>query len=382
MMFVCRMMRHALLHCWSAALLVLSLSGAFAPLGADAADKTDAAPASNAPAVAVTADSPEKESPWLVLPTFSSNPKLGTSLGAMAAYLHYFDKGSKVSMFAVNALYTSTDSAVGAVIAKTSSGADHHRVIALAAGGLIKNDYADFLGTGKPLKTEDNLIAFVARYLYRTKSDWFVGFQALLTNYQIIGETALDDQVLNVLGLTGFRSGGIGAVAMHDSRDNEFSPSSGWYMNLNNIAYRDWIAGDSNFDVYRMEVKGFWEHWGGQVFVLRESNHWTIDAPPSAYASIAIRGYKMGQYLGKYMSSVEGEERLRISKDWGATVFTGIACLYGNGIDCTDSANLYPSYGTGVQYVVKEKERMVLNLEYAQGKSENYGVYLQFGYGF
>jgi hypothetical protein len=36
----------------------------------------------------------------------------------------------------------------------------------------------------------------------------------------------------------------------------------------------------------------------------------------------------------------------------------------------------------GIQYVVKPKEKMVVNLEYAQGKSDNYGVYLQFGYGF
>lgn len=324
----------------------------------------------------------EKRSPWLLLPTLSSNPKLGTSLGVMASYLHYFDEQSKVSMFSVNALYTSTDSVVGALIAKTSSRADHHRVLALAAGGLIKNDYEDFLGTGKPLKTEDDLRALVGRYSYRLQNDWFVGFQALRTNYQIVGQSALDEQALSVLGLTGFRSGGIGALVTHDSRDNEFSPARGWYLNLNNIAYREWMAGDNNFDVYRLDLKGFWEHAGGHVFAVLQSNHWTDDAPSSAYASVVIRGYKMGQYLGKYMSSLEGEERLRIAMNWGATIFAGEACLYGNGEDCTDSTNRYPSYGTGVQYVINEKEKMVLNLEYAQGKSDNYGVYLKFGYGF
>jgi hypothetical protein len=324
----------------------------------------------------------QKESPWLVIPTFSSNPKLGTSLGIMASYLHYFDEQSKVSLFAVNAQYTSTDSAVGALIANTSFAADQHRIVVVAAGGLIKNDYNDFLGTGQPLKTEDDLHALVGRYLYRTKNDWFVGMQALLTNYQIIGQTALDDQVLNTLGLTGFRSGGIGIVAQYDSRDNQYSPAKGWYMSLNNVAYRDWIAGDDNFDVYRLDVKGYWEHWGGQVFALRQNNQWTVDAPPSAYAPVVLRGYKMGQYLGRYMSSIEGEERVRLAKNWGATIFTGIACLYGNGEDCTDSTNRYPSYGAGIQYVVKPKEKMVVNLEYAQGKSDNYGVYLQFGYGF
>ncbi|NTW67904.1 MAG: hypothetical protein HGB21_16590 [Nitrospirae bacterium] len=44
--------------------------------------------------------------------------------------------------------------------------------------------------------------------------------------------------------------------------------------------------------------------------------------------------------------------------------------------------NRYLSYSSGIQYVVKPKEKMVVNLEYAQGKSYNYGVYLRFGYGF
>jgi len=35
-----------------------------------------------------------------------------------------------------------------------------------------------------------------------------------------------------------------------------------------------------------------------------------------------------------------------------------------------------------VQYIVKAKEGIVLNLEYAQGKAGNYGVYLKMGYAY
>ena len=191
-------------------------------------------------------------------------------------------------------------------------------MLGLPGRGLIKNDYSDFLGTGKPLKTEDNLQAFVTRYLYRARDNWFVGGQALLTNYQIIGQAVLDEQVLNVLGLTGFRAGGIGVVALHDSRDNEFSPAAGWYLNLNNVAYREWIAGQENFDVYRLDIRVLADG-DGQVLAVRQSNQWTVDAPPSALAPVVLRGYKMGQYLGRYMSSIEGEERVRLSKKWKPT---------------------------------------------------------------
>jgi hypothetical protein len=324
----------------------------------------------------------EKASPWMVLPTFSSDPKLGTSLGLLGAYLHYFDERSQPSMFGAVAQYTSTDSTVGGVFAKTSSGEDHHRVSVFGGGGVIKNDYNDFLGTGKPLKTTDDLRVLAGRYLYRVHGDWFAGAQIVSTNYLIIGDTPLDQQSLNILGLTGFRSTGAGLIAMRDTRDYENMPTKGWVVNANTLAYRAWMSGDEDFDVYRLEAKGFWEHGKGNVLAVRQLNHWTVDAPASAFASVNLRGYKQGQYLGKNMSSLEAEERLRITGSWGATIFAGIACTYGDGKTCDDSENLFPSYGAGIHYIVRPKERIVLNLEYAEGKADNYGVYLKMGYGY
>jgi hypothetical protein len=333
------------------------------------------------PAPAATSE-PVPESPWLLVPTLSSNPKLGTSLGGMAAYMYYFDPQSKASLFGASAQYTSTDSIVASVFAKTSFGADHQRLSAVFAGGNIKNNYDDFLGTGMPLKSEDNLRFFAVRYQYRIWGDWFVGAQAVNTNYAILGQTALDDEILQTLGLSKLKAGGIGANINLDSRDSEYSPHHGWLVNINNLAYRDWIAGQENYDTYRADLRYYWGHGDGNVLAVRQSNQWTSDAPASAYAPIVLRGYKFGEYLGKYMSSLEAEERLHLAARWTATVFAGIGCLYGGDLKCTDDANVYPSVGAGVQYVIKEKEGMVLNLEYAKGKSDNQGVYLKFGYGY
>jgi hypothetical protein len=324
----------------------------------------------------------EKESPWLLVPSLSSNPKLGTSVGGMGGYMHYFDPESRVSIFGLSAQYTSTDSLTAAVFAKMSFAADHQRLNVFAAGGNIKNDYDDFLGTGMPLKSEDHLQAFAMRYLYRIWDNWFVGVQAVDTNYQILGQSELDNEVLQTLGLTGFSGGGIGVVVNLDSRDSEFSPRKGWLVNVNNVAYRDWIAGNNNYDAYRADIRYYWGHGGGNVLAVRLNNQWTFDAPKSAYAPITLRGYKFGQYLGEYMSSIETEERLRIAARWTATVFVGVGCLYGGSLTCTDSKNIYPDAGAGVQYVIKEKEGMVLNLEYAKGKADNEGVYIKFGYGY
>ena len=169
----------------------------------------------------------EARSPWLLVPMFSSSPKLGTALGGLGAYIHVFDPASRVSLFGMTYQYTSTHSQTAAAFARTSFGADHHRTVTLAIFGHIKNDYEDYLGTGQPLKTEDDLKAFVARYLFRVKGDWFIGAQGSAANYQVLGATPEDDLVLDTLGLRGFNSSALGAVLMHDSRDSEDMPSEG-----------------------------------------------------------------------------------------------------------------------------------------------------------
>jgi hypothetical protein len=245
----------------------------------------------------------------------------------------------------------------------------------------VKNDYDDFLGTGIPLKSEDHLRAFVGRYLYRVKDDWFVGLQAIATNYQIVGQTALDNDVLAILGLTGFKAGGIGLSLYHDSRDLQDAPKSGWVFNFNNVAYRKGLEGSNDFDVYRADYRHFWSHGDGHVLALRQSNQWTVDAPPSAYAPVILRGYTMGEYLGKNMSSIEIEERHRVAERWTATLFGGIACLYGANRKCSESANLFPSVGIGAQYILKPVQGIVANLEYAVGKDGNSALLFKLGYG-
>jgi len=321
----------------------------------------------------------EERSPWLLVPMFSSSPKLGTAIGGLGAYMHTFDKDSRVSLFGATYRYTSTHSQIFSAFARTSSGADHHRLVLIVAFGLIKNDYDDYLGTGQPLQTDDDLKALAGRYLFRVKGDWFIGGQGSAANYQVLGATAEDDLALEALGIRGFESAGVGVTLMHDSRDNEDMPTAGWFLNVNNIAYREVLGGAESFDAYRIDLKTFWKHGGGHVLAVRQYNWLTSDAPSAAQATVILRGYKQGQYLSPYMSSLEVEERLSFNARWGATLFAGAAGLYGEALVPLDRS-IYPTAGAGLHFVLKPKERLILNLEYAQGIGDNRGVYLKLGY--
>jgi hypothetical protein len=293
--------------------------------------------------------------------------------------MHMFDAESRVSLVGAMYKYTSTQSQILSVFARTSSGADHHRVVLLGVFGQINNDYEDYLGTGEPLKTEDDLKAGVGRYLFRAFGNWFIGGQGSAANYQVLGATVEDDLALESLGVRGFESAALGAVLMHDSRDNEDMPTTGWFLNINNLAYREALGGAESFDAYRVDLRMFWKHGSRHVLAVRQYNWLTSDAPSAAEGTVILRGYKQGQYLSPYMSSLEVEERLLFHPRWGATVFVGAAGLYGEAPTPLERS-IYPNIGGGFQFVLKPKERMNVSLEYAQGIEDNHGVYLKLGY--
>ena len=82
----------------------------------------------NAAAAERESESAKPESPWLATPTISSTPKSGSSVGAMAAYIHSFDKDSPASMFGAVGSYSTTNSYKYGVFARTHFDADNQRL--------------------------------------------------------------------------------------------------------------------------------------------------------------------------------------------------------------------------------------------------------------
>nr|MCE9945475.1 hypothetical protein [Aeromonas rivipollensis] len=141
-----------------------------------------------------------ERSPWLFVPLLSSSPKLDTAAGLMMGYLHQFDEGSRPSLFTLSGKYTTSASLITSAFAKTSFGADHHRIVGGVILGDINNSYQDYLGTGRALETNDNFRSAFLRYLYRVEGDWFVGGMAAYSNYEVQGQDLESDQILDELG--------------------------------------------------------------------------------------------------------------------------------------------------------------------------------------
>jgi len=340
-----------------------------------------------------TLDAAKQDKPWLIAPTLSADPKLGANVGALIAYLKRLDAESTPSMTGLTISYSDTDSSTAAAFSQLYWGADTRRLSLLAATAEINNEYDDFLGTGQPVKTQDNVHTYGFRYLHQLrKGGWFGGVQGISTNYAV-GADGLLEGLMTQVGLAGFDATGLGLVFQHDTMNHQRDPSAGHLLTLHNFAYRESLGGESSFDVGFADLR--WYHsikrpssgrsQRAPVLALQLKGRFTDDAPLSGYSSVSLPGYTMGNYLSRHYSHILLEGRIPLTGKLGLVAFGGVGCQFGEDIagkdlSCGDAT--YPSLGVGVSYMLKEEASVLIRLEIAKGKSDNEALYLRFGHPF
>lgn len=317
-------------------------------------------------------------SPWLVTPTFSVDPKLGSTLGAVVGYIHRFDPESNPSLLTLVGGYSNTDSHYTGFIADTYFSANQHKLIFGAVSGRVRNEYDDFLGSGLPAETEDNMSALFARYMYRIQSGWYVGVQGISADY-VIGAEGFAGMFLNQIGLTGLRSTGLGLVGEYDSRDIVWNPTSGRHVALHNVAYRESLGGEESFDALQLKYTEYIAFGDGHVLAADLRGRWTKDAPQSGFSSLDMRGYTRGNYLARHSTHLQLDARFHLRERWGAALFGGVGALYSSLSDLDSSDALFPVGGAGLIYDLKPDDGIVLRLDYALGEDDNSAFYLTLG---
>ncbi len=334
-------------------------------------EQEQAAPAAQAP----------HRSPWLFVPLVSSNPKLGTSLGAMVGYIHTFDAHSEPSLLAMQVQRSNTASRTLGLGGKAYWNENRDQLQVGLASGKVTNDYLDFLGTGQEVRSNEDVRGYFLRYQHQLRKHWYFGGQALYSNYDVEGSDPTSVQILDVAGLTGEVASGLGLIVSYDSRDNTSNPTRGALVQLHNFAFREGLGSDADFDVATGELKWYVSTSDRNVAVVHGKWRWTADAPESKQSTVELRGYTRGQYLGRNSLTLEAEDRYMFKPRWGGKVFAGVSCLYGDGKQCSGD-NLYPMAGAGVFYVVKPESNMVITAEFAKGNGDNRGFYVNFGHRF
>jgi hypothetical protein len=333
---------------------------------------------------------------FVIMPIPISNPTVGTGLGAVSMFLYKAGEKAPTSSTAFGGFYTNNDSWGVGVSQKTYLREDRFRLNGLLGYGNIN---IDFSGIGTELGNQGVTVPvtwkgtfFVPDFLVRFAEHFYGGLR-----YRFLEmETGVDPQKISVGGKPIFpgvdwtaesrvRSSGLGPVMNYDSRDNTFFPHRGTFLDVNAIFASESLGSDFDYQIYQGAYNSYFRIAETMTLAYRLYGRFTAGRVPLYDLSYFgahndLRGYAAGQYVDKSMIATQLEFRWKFWKRWGMVAFGGIGEV-ARDLRGFDLGSLLPSAGAGLRYMVSEKERVNVSVDYARGR-EGDAVYFYIGEAF
>lgn len=329
----------------------------------------------------------DKDWNWAPVPMIISNPTLGTGLSLALMYVHPQKEGDpngRSDVTGVVGMYTSTDSWATGLFHSGSYFEDRLR----ASGGLFYADFnLKFYGIGNdspirdtPIDYNAKITAFMPKSLFKLgTTNWFAG-----PAYRFMKFDNRFDLSPVLPGLSEVhiptQTAGLGLVVSHDSRDNNMWASRGNWFEIEVADYGEWLGSDFDYE----KIKAKFVHYiplVEQVTLAYRLDGEMIggDAPFYDLASLNLRGFAQGFYSDKVSATAQVQGNWQFHRRWIAMVFGGggrVSDDFSNiGSETTRWAG-----GTGIRYVLNEKQKLSLGIDITYGDDE-FGVYIAMGDG-
>jgi outer membrane protein assembly factor BamA len=203
-------------------------------------------------------------------------------------------------------------------------------------------------------------------------------------------ETASDGvlQLGTVLGAAGGRVGQLQGGALWDSRDNVFAPQAGAFVQVVGSIAAGALA--SEYDFRRLTVDGrrYLRVGDRRVLALQGVVEATGGDAPFDQLSLVgssnyFRGYARGRYRDRHLAAIQAEYRAPLVGRLGWAVFGGGGRVASRVGDLAGSdARFLPSYGLGARWLLFERSRSTVRVDYGRGGGGASGLYVAFNEAF
>jgi hypothetical protein len=209
---------------------------------------------------------------------------------------------------------------------------------------------------------------------------WFAGMDFHVNrdfNFKRDSDGILENQ--QPTGFDGGRSIALGAVAVHDGRDNVVNAYRGHYFEFSAYFYRPVWGSQFNFQNINL-IHQTYRHLGGKRVLAWQGVYrgTSGDVPflnmPVAGGLDILRGYPANRFRAKNMLAGQTEYRFGVWKRFGGVVFAGIGDVFDQPADFRWDALKY-SVGGGIRFAMNPAERLNIRLDYGIGRG-NTAFYL------
>jgi hypothetical protein len=320
----------------------------------------------------------------LVVPTFITEPAVGYGAAAGAIYFHssYTEKSGPPSMTGVLGGGTQNGTWFGGAFHIGHWMHDKLRYTgALARTNVNIGFYgAGYLGILDNEPVNLNLDAWVLfqQLISRVKeTNIFIGGKYLLMSTNNTFEIPIDNPEFTGTEFNSTLSE-VSAILNYDSRNNVFSPSKGFFIQLTGTYSDTWLGGDTQYGRLGVDALGFFPASKKlNVGIRYGSNHALGDMPFWARPIIQMRGVPLMKYQDKNVTLMETEVSVDVYKRWSVIGFTGIGNAYSS-LGEFDEGKSVHTLGTGFRYLMARKFGLKMGVDIAASQ-DDFGFYIIFG---
>jgi hypothetical protein len=172
--------------------------------------------------------------------------------------------------------------------------------------------------------------------------------------------------------------GGLTLAATFDSRDNFFTPTSGFYAEASVTPYAKWLGGDDNFERLALTAIEFLPLPVNLYVGAREDVAAAFgDAPFYLKPYVALRGVPIMRYQGDEIAQAEVELRWQFYGRLSLIGFAGAGVTWNDLGWGNDSANVF-SGGGGFRYELARRYGLHMGVDVAASRDTT-AFYIQVG---
>ena len=327
-------------------------------------------------------DEPEKTRNWepVVAPLPSRNSAFGwmLSVPAMLMYKPSFNEPEdRVWISGLFGFYAENESWGGGLLQRMSFGGDQWRVMGSLFHAEMNYKYYGIGGSGddRYLVLDQDMDLVMGEGLRRFAPNFYLGLKGVYAETSVGPRLkdvelppGLDPDLLKV-DLT---MASLAPRLQYDTRDAEFYPTSGLFVDATASFSRESLGGDLDYERYKAEANHYVKLSEKGVLASRVAMQYVAgDAPfflyPAFGQDVDLRGYQMGSYRDQFLVAAQTEYRHRFTERIGAVAFGGVGSVSPDFLGWEKS--LW-SVGAGFRWVIAPKNNISLRLDVARGRDE------------
>jgi hypothetical protein len=320
----------------------------------------------------------------LVIPTIITEPAVGYGAAAAAIYFHssYTEKNGPPSMSGILGGGTQNGTWMGGIFHVGYWRQDRLRYM----GAIVRtNANLGFYGSGRAgiLENESvnlNLDAWVLLQQIKArigKTNFFAGGKYLLLKTDNTFEVPVDLPEFNGIEFNSTLSE-ASVILNYDTRNNVFSPSNGFFIQLTGTYSDTWFGGDGLYGRFGVDAIGYFPASRKVMVGLRYGGNYTFgDVPFYARPMVQMRGVPLMKYQNKNTTLMETEVSVDLSKRWSIIGFAGIGNAYSS-ISEFDQGKSVRTLGSGFRYFLARKLGARMGMDFAASQ-DDFAFYFVFG---